>query len=50
MLAASTFDQWYISDEYKTSSNWSCHDIFLLVIVYDLLSDDFFFPTWDLLV
>jgi hypothetical protein len=44
MLAISASDQWCISDEYKTSSNQSCHNIFLLVIVYDLSNDGFFFP------
>jgi hypothetical protein len=28
MLATSMSDQWCISDEYKTSSNPSCHNIF----------------------
>jgi hypothetical protein len=43
MLAAFASNQWCINDEYKTSSNQSCHNIFLLVIVYDLSSDGFFF-------
>jgi hypothetical protein len=28
MFVAFTFDQWCISDEYKTFSNQSCHNIF----------------------
>jgi hypothetical protein len=48
-LVAFASDQWHISDEYKTASNGSCHNLFLLVIVYDLSNDDFFFLTWDLM-
>jgi len=46
LFGNSTFDQWCISDDYKTFSNQSCHNFFLLIIVYDLLSDGVFFPTW----
>jgi hypothetical protein len=42
-LVAFASDQWHISDEYKTASNGSCHNLFLLVIVYDLSNDEFFF-------
>jgi len=48
MLATFGSNQWCISDEYQTFSNQSYHNIFLLVIVYGLSSDGFFFPTWDL--
>jgi hypothetical protein len=43
MLGSCACDQWHISDEYKTASNESCHNSFLLVIAYDLWSDEFFF-------